>query len=99
MTVTSTLVSCPANTLSFDEGILDAQMPRNAKGDAKPSSSHFAVAVRQKTLAPKGLASFGAEPLRRSAHTPSRVCTRCGGTPLHPKWANQNSTYWVSPSL
>ena len=69
------LVSCLLNTVTVNEGILDAQVPRNAKGDAKPSSSHFAAAVRQKTLAPKGLASFGAELLRRSGHRPFRYAT------------------------
>jgi len=65
------LVSRPRNNLTLDESILDARGPRKAKGDAGPSPSHFAAAVRQKNLAPQGLASFGAEPHRRNAHRPA----------------------------
>ena len=63
-------MSCSVNTYTFDEGILDAQVPRNAKGDACASLSHFVVAVRQKTLARNGLASFGAEPRHPGGHRP-----------------------------
>ena len=87
------LASCPANTLMFDEGVLDAQLPQNAKGDATPSSPHSAAVVRQKPLAPEGLAPFSAERIGIDGHRPSRYALRRFRAVLHPKWANQTPTY------
>ena len=94
-----TLVSCPANTLSFDWPILDAEgFRRSACIPGTVCARCGVAALRQKRPTPLGRGSSGAQPPRNATTMAWHRLSHFAAS-VHPEYPRQNSTYLPDRTL